>query len=217
VLYMPVIRIAMISTRDPEALLEALREPTDLLEGVPGIINLRYFRDLGIYHFTITYRSFLATYLDTITMVVSREDNKVIYSSLEPNKLRAVFTAYKKLDTTVLEIEISYEPPGGGHAAMTTIEGIFRKIAEKAERKAERIRIAEPRIEKREEKIPAQATPPTQEEKGAETEIPETQGISCITCLLYEPELRVCTYFAKKVEDPGKPICKGEKYIRAPQ
>jgi len=42
----------------------------------------------------------------------------------------------------------------------------------------------------------------------------KSEQIACETCLLYEKELSICTYLAKKIENPEKPLCGGEKYIR---
>jgi len=218
---MPTIRFAISSQRDPGALLEALREPVGLFEGLPGVVGARLYRELGICQLSITYRRFLTTYVDTIHFTVSREGDRVVYSSLEPEKLAASFRAYRELGTTVLEVEISYEPPGGGEAAMRAIEGIFRMAIERAEKRAEEIEKTAPRAEAPEPqkiapreaeievKAPAQQAP----QKGAGEAT--AGGATCTTCLLYEPEVKICTYFAKKVEDPSKPICGGEKYIKA--
>jgi len=220
---MPVVRLATRSSRDPEAVLEALGDPGDLFQGIPGVISYRRYSELGIHQIMIKYRRFLTTNIDTIYFVVSREGDRVVYTSLEPNRLKAVFRAYREVGTTVVEAEISYEPPGGGQAAVTAIEGIFRGVIEKAEEKAARIETARPRTQAKVEVEMAVETPRIEEIKApiasqAEKEPSkpmEAEGISCLTCLLYEQELRMCTYFAKKVEDPGKPICYGEKYIRA--
>ncbi|MEM4970701.1 MAG: hypothetical protein QXE01_05555 [Sulfolobales archaeon] len=219
---MPSLRFAISSNRDPEALLEALRDPIDLFEGVPGVSNVRFYRELGIYQFSITYRRFLTTYLDTIHIVVSRKGDRVVYTSLEPNKLRAEFKVYQELGTTIVEVEIAYEPPGGGQVAMAAIEGVFRKVVEKAEAKAIRIEEARPRqpVKTSLEEAPRIAeaqeikTPTAIQTESQPSKPIEIGGISCVTCLLYEPELKICTYFAKKVEDPGKPMCGGEKYIK---
>jgi len=218
---MPTIRFAISSQRDPGALLEALREPVGLFEGLPGVVGARLYRELGVCQLSITYRRFLATYVDTIHFTVSREGDRVVYSSLESKKLVASFRAYRELGTTVLEVEISYEPPGGGEAAMRAIEGIFRMAIERAEKRAEEIEKTAPRAEAPEPqktapreaeievKAPAQQAP----QQGAREAT--AGGATCTTCLLYEPEVKICTYFAKKVEDPSKPICGGEKYIKA--
>jgi len=220
---MPTIRFSISSKRDPRALLEALREPVGLFEGLPGVVGARLYRELGICQLSITYRRFLTTYMDTIHFTVSREGDRVIYSSLEPKKLAASFRAYREPGTTVLEVEISYEPPGGGEAAMRAIEGIFRKAIERAEKRAEEIEKTAPRAETPE----PQKIAPREREAEIEVKAPAQQapqqgagettagGVTCTTCLLYEPEVKICTYLAKKVEDPSKPICGGEKYIKA--
>jgi|GEM_PF-1876955 len=221
---MPVVRLVTSSSGDPEAVLEALGDPGDLFQGIPGVISYRRYSELGIHQIMIKYRRFLTTYRNTIHFVVSREGDRVVYTSLEPNRLKAVFRAYREVGTTVVEAEISYEPPGGGQAAVTAIEEIFRRVIKKAEEKAARIEAARLRTQAEVEVEMAVETPriaeikapvASQAEKEPSKPI-EVESINCLTCLLYEPELRICTYFAKKVEDPEKTICRGEKYIRAP-
>jgi len=203
---MPVVRLVTSSSGDPEAVLEALGDPGDLFQGIPGVRSYRRYSELGIHQITITYRRFLTTYRNTIHFVVSREGDRVVYTSLEPNRLKAVFRAYRGVGTTVVEAEISYEPPGGGQAAVTAIEGIFRGVIEKAEEKAARIETARPRTQAKVEVEMAVETPRIEEIKApiasqAEKEPSkpiEVESINCLTCLLYEPELRICTYFDKK-------------------
>lgn len=207
-------RFSMVFDVDAGALLEALMDPQDLFAGHPSIEAFRAYRELGVYELRIRLRRFLATLVESIHFTVRRSDNIVHYESLEPGKLRASFRVWRELEATVVEAVIEYELGLRGSAVDETIKTIFQKALERAELKA-RAGIA---VGKREER----ATSPRVEVgtiKTRETEkIEKTEkgiGITCLTCLLYERELRICTYLAKKVENPEKPLCGGDKYIRA--
>jgi hypothetical protein len=206
------IRFSMVFDVDAGALLEALMDPQDLFAEHPKIEAFRAYRELGVYEVRIRLRRFLATLVEAILFTVRRTDNIVRYESLEPGKLRASFRIWRELETTMVEAVIEYELGLRGSAVDETIKSIFQKVLERAERKAREAGIA---VGKREER----ATSPGVEVETIKTrEIEKTEkeiGITCITCLLYEHELRICTYLAKKVENPEKPLCGGDKYIRA--
>lgn len=205
-------KFSMVFDADAGALLEVLTDPEDLFTDHPSIVAFRAYKDLGVYELKIRLRRFLATTIETIHFTIRRVENTIHYESLEPGKLRATFNVLRELGTTIVEAVLEYELGLKGSAVDETIKSIFQKALERAERKAREAGIA---VRKREESAPSPASlVKTIEIKEAEKKEREP-SITCLTCLLYEQELRICTYLAKKVENPEKPPCGGDKYIRA--
>ncbi len=205
---MVTVRVNIISSNNPDVILRALREPRELFRDIPDIVSFKSYQDLGIHEVRIRLRRFLAVVIDTIHFSIKTMDNRVIYESLEPDKFKAVFSISEELGITRIQAEIFYEAPLRGPGVDVAVENIFRRFMLNLEERAPTIA---PKIPTQEaiEEMPRKAS--DEIEKPIEIEI----TISCKTCLLYEESASICTYLMKKVESPEKPLCGGDKYIRA--
>lgn len=222
---MSVVRITVTSSNSPSVIMKALREPSEIFfRDIPDIVSFRSYRELGIHEMKIRLRRFLAVVIDTIHFIVKQEDNRIVYESLEQGKFRASFHASEELGITRIYAEIFYNTPLKGSVVDTAVENIFRKFLWNLDEKAPGIVAAtQPReIEEVSRKVSGEAvvrkiTIEKKAEKAVEkAPPPPTSDINCKTCLLYEESVSMCTYLAKKVENPDKPLCGGEKYIRTP-
>lgn len=227
-------KITITTSNSPATILEALKDPSpDLFKDIPDIVSFKAYRELGIYEIKIRLRRFLATVIDTISFVIKEEGGRVIYESLEPGKFRAVFSVSEEIGITKIDAEISYDTPLKGSAVDTAVAITFRKFIwnldqmapiiaqEKTLKKARELpgRIEGELIVKRitVKKGEEEPKPLTPQEKipMASQPVTTTSYISCKTCLLYEANVNMCIYLMRKVEDPEKPLCGGEKYIKA--
>lgn len=230
---MSVVRITITSSNNPNTILRALKEPSELFfKDIPDIVSFRSYSELGIYEVKIRLRRFLAVVVDTIHFIVKQEGNRIIYESLEQGKFRASFSVSEELGITRIHAEIFYNTPLKGSVIDTAVENIFKKFIWNLDEKAPRIvsTIQHQEIERASKKTSEETTVRTiidekKAEKPVEIEVHEKATriaqlthageINCKTCLLYEESVSMCTYLVKKIENPGKPLCGGEKYIRA--
>lgn len=212
----PAVRITISSMNDPDVVLRALREPSEVFfKDIPDIISFKSYRELGVYEVKIRLRRFLTVVIDTIHFSIKQEGDKIIYESLEPGKFKAVFSVSQDLGITRIHAEISYDAPLKGSGVDAAISNIFRKLLWNLDEKAPIIIQSIAQREKATAKeITAEKTP--MQGKAEEVVKAALSEISCKTCLLYEASINMCTYLAKKIDDPGKPLCGGEKYIKIP-
>lgn len=214
---MPIVRITANSSSSPDAILRALRDPSPELFKKTPVIYFKSYRELGTYEMRIRFRRFITTVVDTIHFMVMAEENMVVYESLEPGKFRAVFRVSGELGRTSINVKISYKTQLKGAA----IEKIFRRFIKNLEDIASTIDLRTPPEEAWEGAFKSIGEKPKSlgEREKAVAEPPTTAPAgwaNCKTCLLYEASVNMCAYFMKRVENPEKPLCDGDKYIRAP-
>ena len=215
---MAVIRLSIVTDIDVESFIRALQEPEDLFADHPSIVSLRAYRNVGVYELRIRLRKFLGSSIESIHFTIKISGDSVYYESLEPGKLRASYRARRELDKTIVEAVIEYELEQKGAAIDETMKSIFRTALKRAEDKARTIKItAEIKEDTRQPSTyqPIETIePPVSKVKVDKKGETKSEQITCETCLLYEKELSICAYLAKKIENPEKPLCGGEKYIR---
>ncbi|HWQ16234.1 MAG TPA: hypothetical protein VNL13_00160 [Sulfolobales archaeon] len=234
---MPVVNMGVISNNNPKVVMKILKDHyPDLVRDIPNIdISVKGYRDLGVYEVKVGSRIMGITFTDTLHLVIRIEGDSVIYESLEPDRFKAIFRVSEESGRTRIDAEVSYNPPlrvPFKKAAERVVEDMIRRFLEKFLQNIDLIAsIATLREESEDsgkELVAKEATAKGEAEKSRAVEIGRTitepqvavaasqaDGTSCKTCLLYEASVDMCTYFMKKIEDSEKPLCKGEKYIRA--